>query len=90
MSLVKLTQEMNNKLTIVNLPKAILYFSYETLIGLVYNFRNEQRLYLNNVCLNYSNTTSKHINKVKQLTNLEPIWKTSKELDLIVETVITP
>lgn len=90
MSLVKLTQEMNNKLTIVNLPKAILYFSYETLIGLVYNFNNKKRLYLNENCLGYSNITSKHMKKVKQLTNLKPIWKTSKELDLVVETVITP
>ena len=42
MSLVKLTQQMNNKLTIVNLPKAVLYFSFERLIGLVYYFNNEK------------------------------------------------
>ncbi len=88
MSLVTLNNEMNNKLTIVDLPKVSLYFSYETLIALVQLWNNKKRLFMNSNYLNHSITTSKHLNKVKQLTNLKPIWKTEQQLNIILDVIM--
>jgi hypothetical protein len=88
MSLVTLNQEMNNKLTVVNLPKVSLYFSYETLVALVFLFNNRKRLFMNNEYLDYSITTSKHLNKIKQLANLTPRYKTEQQLNNLLKDFI--
>lgn len=88
MSLVTLNNEMNNKLTIVNLSKVCLYFSYETLIALVHLWNNKERLFMNSDYLNHSITTSKHLNKIKQLTNLKSIWKTEIQLNIILDIIL--
>jgi len=90
MGLINLTQELNNKLTIVNLPKVSLCFSYEVLIALVYDYNKKERLFVNNEYLNYSITTSKHINKIKQLTNLKPIWKTEDQINKMLIPIVFP
>ncbi|KKN51921.1 hypothetical protein LCGC14_0617580 [marine sediment metagenome] len=86
-TLVTLNKEMSDKLTIVNLPKVSLYFSYETLIALVHLWNNRKRLFMNSNYLNHSITTSKHLNKIKQLTNLKPIWKTEVQLNIILDII---
>lgn len=88
MGLISLNREMNNKLTIVNFNKVSLYFSYETLIALVYDYNKRKRLFVNKKYLNYSKTTTKHINKIKQLTNLQPIWKMEEHINKML--VIIP
>ena len=86
--LATLNKEMNDKLTIVNLPKVTLYFSYETLIALVHLWNNKERLFMNSSYLTYSTTTSKHLNKIRQLTNLRTIWKTEIQLNIILDIVL--
>lgn len=90
MSLVTLNKEMNDKLTIVNLPKVSLYFSYEKLISFVYSFNNKKKLFINEYSPNYSDTTSKHIEKIKQLNDLRPIWKTEEQFNKLLETIFKP
>jgi len=87
MTSINLNREMNNKLTIVNLPKITLYFSYETIIAFVYCYSKRQRLYINKDYLDYSRTTSKHFKRIEQLTNLKPINRTSKQLDDLLNFV---
>ena len=80
MCLVTLNQEMNNKLTVVNLPKVNLYFSYETLIALKYVLNNRHKLVLNSKYLHHSKTTTKHFNRIKQLEQVPFKWKSSDKL----------
>ncbi len=97
MSLVTLNKEMNDKLTIVNLPKVSLYFSYETLIALVHCFNKRKKLFLNKNKIDYLAMTSKNsnnhnsnLNTILLSTKLHPINKTNDQFDQILKVIFDP
>lgn len=96
MSFVTLNLKTDNKLTIVTLGKIILYFSYQTLVALVYCFNKRKKLFLNKCRIDYlamtlkdSNKLNSNLNTIILSTKLHPIKKTEDQFDQILREIIT-